>query len=131
MAQTAVEVDSHSSVLQEALDRLATFGVDSFRRRPSSHTLSNVLDKSIKVTMLFLLLLKCVFYRLGKVYELAFSTRVLPEGGLFFGDKSLISRCHLSLLLTMRSRVLSKQLSKLKGLLLVFVLESFYILGQG
>ena len=33
------------------------------------------------------LLLKCIFYRLSKVHELAFGTSVPPEGGLFSGDQ--------------------------------------------
>ena len=35
----------------------------------------------------FLLLLKCVFCQLSKVYELVFSASVLPEGSMFFANQ--------------------------------------------
>ena len=53
------------------------------------------------------------FYRVNKAYELVFSTPVLLEGSMFFGDKVIgIRVLHEPLLLTMRTRVLARRLSK-------------------
>ena len=53
--QTVVELERPISVAQEALNPAEPFPVDSFRRRPSFHTLLNAFDKSIKVAMVFFL----------------------------------------------------------------------------
>ena len=90
MAQTVVECDSHSSVAQEAFDPSKHSSSNlccrySFRRTPFSH-LIECLGQGNNGGNDFLRL-KCVFYRLSKVYELVFSAPVLPEGGLFFSDQ--------------------------------------------
>ena len=55
IAQTVVKLDSHSSMAQEFLISVATnLYVNSFRRRPSFHSLFNALDKSIKMAVIFL-----------------------------------------------------------------------------
>ena len=105
----------HRKLLIQLNIRSATFVSDSFRRRPF-HILLNALDKSIKVTKIFIVSRNA--FSIDRARHMSWSSV-----SMFFlktvcslATKLLVSRCHMNLLLTMHSRVLPRQLSNLMGL---------------